>query len=319
MNKKFCSGIVTLALLSMVIGILLAGCGKVVKSGDSGEVSVEDTSSYSLPLPQPPSSLDANRRMEFIARHFWDSMDWQDTLRLKSDRFMGESIANYGSVLLSVEESKRGAMVVGMVNSLSSNQKALETVSDYAYKYFYYPGAPQYDAELYLLFVNPLLAQTDLDEAERVRLESRKIEILKNRKGRRATDFNFIDTDGKNRRFSSLFPDAEIRILMLYDPECNVCDEAVRLMSKEGDFSNAVKEHRVGVIAVNAYGQPQGGKAQRKAGMPSDWIVGYSPEGEIEEKEIYIIRATPTIYILNKEGTVIEKEITLDRLAEIVG
>lgn len=320
MKKQFCSGIVMMALLAMMIGILLSGCGNGMNKEERGKACGADTSSYTLALPQPPASIDdQQKRLEFVARHFWDAMDWQDSLLLKSDRFMGESIANYGAVLASMDESKRGAVVVGMINSLSSNPKALATVSDYAYRYFYYPGSPQYDAELYLLFLNPLLARTELDKAERLRLEHRKGEIMKNRVGRKGADFSLVDTEGKSRKFNSLFPDAELRILLLYDPECNVCEEAVRIMSAEGDFSRAVKDGRVGIVAVNAYGQPEGGAALRKDGMPQEWIVGYSPEGEVENEEIYVIRSTPAIYVLDREGRILEKDLSLDRLAEIVG
>ncbi|MDE6578771.1 MAG: DUF5106 domain-containing protein [Muribaculaceae bacterium] len=318
MKKQFCSVIVLVALAAMMIGILLSGCGKGAGS-DKEKGERADTASFSLSLPQPPASItDQEKRLEFVARHFWDAMDWQDTLLLKSDRFMGEAMANYGVLLASINENKRASIVIGLISSVSTYPKALEKLGEYAYNYFYYPGAPQYDPELYLLFLNPLLAQNNIDASERLRLENRKAEILKNRVGREASDFSFIDTDGKQRIFSSLFPDAEIKILMLYDPECNVCDEAVKLMNQEGGFSSAVKEGRVGIVAVNAYGQKDGGKAVRKQGMPEDWIVGYSPDGEIENEEIYIIRSTPSIYLLDRSGKIVEKDISLTRLSQIV-
>ena len=42
--------------------------------------------------------------------------------------------------------------------------------------------------------------------------------------------------------------------------------------------------------------------------LPSDWTIGYEP-GKIEENDIYILRAMPTIYLLDPDKIVFKKEV----------
>ena len=41
--------------------------------------------------------------------------------------------------------------------------------------------------------------------------------------------------------------------------------------------------------------------------LPEEWTVGYSPEGEIEERELYDIPTIPCIYLLDANGKVAER------------
>lgn len=282
--------------------------------------AVIDTTSYTLPLPVIPSSLSSpEERAGFLSTHYWDRMDWNDTLLLSSERFMGESMATFGQLLHMTSHDKAVASVIRMVNGAAVSERALNTVNKFAYQYFYYPDAPQHDAETYLLFINALLAQPGIDYASRVRLEERLSQINKNRVNQLASDFKYIGTDGNMHSMISTRSDADIRILMFYDPDCTVCDEAAKILSSGHSFNLAQQEGQVAVIAINADGQEEGGPAKVKKGFQPSWTVGYSPDGEVNEDEIYVIRATPSIYIIDKQGTILEKDLSLRRLAEIVG
>lgn len=281
--------------------------------------TLKDTTSYKLHMPNIPSNITSSEeRAEFLAFHYWDNMDWNDTILLKAERFMGENMATYGTILEMVPYKTAVSAVSGLINEVADNKHALRSIDEYAFSYFYYPGAPQYNEELYLLFINPLLAQSNFAEADAERLKMRKEYIHKNRVGSIAADFSFIGTDGKEHTLLKTSQEAAYRILMLYDPECEVCEDAIRIMSEAKAFTEAQKSGEVSVIAINAYGQPNGGEADRKDGMPQNWVVGYSPEGEIENEEIYAIRATPAIYVLDKDGRILMKDLSIARLSQFV-
>lgn len=298
--------------------MMLVSCGNHKPSDNEGKGQV-DTLNYILKMPDIPQSYASrDKKAEFLADHYWDNMNWNDTLLLGSERFMGESMATYGTLLGMVSPKVATASINGLINKLSTDIKALKSIEHYAFTYFYYPGAPQYDEELYLMFINPLLAQKNLPEEIRERLKTRKEYIMKNRVGSVASDFKYIGTDGKSHRLHSTAENSEYRVLMLYDPECEVCEDAIRIMSESRAFSEAQQRGIVSVIAINAYGQSEGGTAIRKKGMPQNWIVGYSPQGEIENEEIYAIRATPAVYVLDKDGKILMKDLSIPRLSQFV-
>ena len=48
--------------------------------------------------------------------------------------------------------------------------------------------------------------------------------------------------------------------------------------------------------------------------MPQGWIVGWNKQGDIRSKTLYEIRATPTLFLLDKQKKVILKDATLDQI-----
>lgn len=303
--------------LTLVASSLVIGFSALTASAQNAEPI--DTATYVLPLPAMPAELTQPAdRAAFLAEHYWDAMDWQNPLLLNADRFMGESMATYGTLLGIAPEDKAEATVASLVKTIGENQAALDKVAEYAYSYFYHPESPYYNEETYLLFIDPILTAPSTNHENKERLKFRKEEIMKNRVGNVATDFSYIGTDGEKHRLLETAPEAEYRLLMFYEPDCEVCTEAIRIMTSSASFARAQETGEVAVIAINAFGQPQGGSAQPKAGMPANWTVGYSPEGEIDEDEIYVIRTTPAIYLLDREGRILQKDLSLPRLADFV-
>lgn len=303
--------------------LLAAGCaGKTSSSIDKAPihpVEASDSTGYSLPIPMPPKEITTPEgRAAYIAAHYWDAMDWQDTLLLSSPHFMGESMANYGLFLSMSEDPDAISSIDAVVNASATNPKALATLSRYAYDYFYHPDSPQDDAELYLKFVNSFLTLPSLDDADRERLKERKSEILKNRIGSLATDFDYIGSDGQRHSLLSTAPESELRILFIYNPDCERCEKAAALMKSSPAFTAAQREGRVSVIAINAYGQEGMGPAQRKSTFPPEWTVGYSPDGKIDSEETYIIRSTPSIYLIDTIGSIIDKDLSMSKLEKLI-
>lgn len=273
-------------------------------------------SAYTLPLPDVPRSLTTpQERAAFVADHYWDGMDWRDTLLLRSDQFMGESMATYGTLLGIAPRDRAEASVRALIDSVGENSDALNTLADYSYSYFYYPESPMYDEELYFLFIDPLLSRKALSEENAERLRDRKEGMLKNRVGTIATDFEYVGTDGDTHTLFTTPKGTETTLLMFYSPECDVCEEAIKILNSSDAFAELQKEGKAQVIAINAYGQEKAGPAERKPGMPDNWIVGYSPEGRIDAEELYLIRATPAIYILDPDFRILQKDLPLPRLS----
>ncbi len=298
--------------------IMACSAGSASASTDTAKVE-RDTATYQLPLPTIPATLTTPEdRAAYLSRHYWDNMDWNDTLLLRSERFMGECMATYGTILAITPADKAVPAVSGMVSAAATSEAAIAAINDYAYDYYYYPDSPQYDPEIYLLFINALSAQPSIDMASLARLGEYRQQILKNRVGHIATDFKFVGTDGKSHSMLATRKDAKLRFLVLYDPDCTVCEEAVEIMSDSPSFAQAQADGEVAVIAINAFGQEEGGAAEVKDRFPAEWTVGYSPDGDIDANEEYVIRATPAIYILDSEGRILEKDLSINRLSQVV-
>ena len=94
----------TLLIGSLVAVMLACSCHSNGReqTGRDGVQAVSDTlprSGYVLSLPDVPPSLTApEERAAYIIAHFWDGMDFGDTLRCRDRAFMEQNFVNYLSL-----------------------------------------------------------------------------------------------------------------------------------------------------------------------------------------------------------------------------
>ena len=50
--------------------------------------------------------------------------------------------------------------------------------------------------------------------------------------------------------------------------------------------------------------------------MPPGWEVGMDEDGVIDSRELYLIRATPSFYLIGPDGKVMGKDMDLNMLMQ---
>ncbi len=78
-----------------------------------------------------------------------------------------------------------------------------------------------------------------------------------------------------------------------------------------------LRDGKISIIAIYAEGEKEVWNTVSNS-LPSAWINGYSPENGIEQEEIYILRRTPTLYLLNADNTVALKDSSVEQIIEYI-
>ncbi|KAF5308740.1 hypothetical protein FQR65_LT17982 [Abscondita terminalis] len=110
-----------------------------------------------------------------------------------------------------------------------------------------------------------------------------------------AANFEFVDSAGKNQNLHQI--GSPEKLLVFYDPECSHCAEAVVAVSPVEDF-NKWK-----------------GLSGKYSGT---WINWFDKKGDLKQKELYDIKAFPTIYLLDKNNKVILKDASLEQVLSLL-
>lgn len=164
----------------------------------------------------------------------------------------------------------------------------------------------------FLAFSSPISARDQhaadsaamaLKEAELERDRFLKEMEMKNRPGTKAADFAFVSRDGKSYTLHSR-PETLKTILIFYNPDCHDCHEAMERIDR------ATLSDRFRILAIDAEEDREMWE-KTKDSLPAGWTVGFSTD-PIQEEDIYILPDTPTIYILDRDNTVILKETDVD-------
>ena len=111
--------------------------------------------------------------------------------------------------------------------------------------------------------------------------------------------------------------DAPYTVLFVWDPDCGHCKKS---MPKMLEFYDNYKDKGVEVFAVctKTYEEmPACAKTMKEKGMVN-WINAIDPFIKSKYKQIYDIRSTPQIFILDENKKIISKKIGAEQIAEVM-
>lgn len=264
-----------------------------------------------LPLPEVPASLTVpEERAEYIICHFWDGMDFADTLRSHDRLFMEQNFANFISLFPHARQETLPPYIDKLLEQAAVDSVASGLVKSIAERYLDDPNSPMRNEEYYILFLEGQLRLPGLPEKERVHLAYRLETAKKNRPGVKATDFSYIDRDGNRRTLHNT--QGKQLLLLFYDPACSHCSEILDGLRESTLIADLVAGNELSVLAVYTEGDRKLWD-ETKSSLPREWIVAID-DSSIVDRELYDLPAMPVIYLLGKEKNVLLKDPTPEAL-----
>lgn len=259
-----------------------------------------------LPLAEPPATLRTPaERAAWMVAHFWDAMDFRDTLRSRDRDFMEQQFANYLSLFPYADTAALRPALRRLVDGAAADSEALLLVGEIAEKYLYDPNSPMLDEGYFILFLEALVASDALDEAERIRPAYLLGAARKNRPGMPAADFAYLTRDGRRQTLRTT--PGEQTLLLFYDPDCDHCREIMQALASSPRLRRAIAAGQLTVVALYADGD-RAAWDRTKEQLPAEWIVGFDT-GAIREGELYVLPAMPTLYLLDRDKRVVVKDL----------
>ncbi len=258
-----------------------------------------------LPLPTVPDSLTVPmQRADYILEHFWDAMDWSDTVLSRDTTFMEQHISNYFSVVPhSSPEGARRAMH-DFVGHAMADSLTLHLITTLTHRYLGEPQSPVYDDTAYEQMCRVLSTVYPSKSPQGTYIAYQLECLRKNHPGTTATDFVFIDRDGiQHRLLETLNPQART-ILVFFDPDCPDCHSLADTMGNDADIKQQISAGILQVVFITPFDTPVSLWQSYAATLPHQWIVGYSPKGHIDTDELYYLPAIPAIYLLEPDAIV---------------
>ena len=284
----------------------LAGCDG--KPKQQNVEKVDKTDDVTFKLPEIPVSLNTpEARGDYLILHYWDNFDFTDSLFSTSPKAVEQFFVDFIDISsrISMPTAKEG--INRLMQRISQNPNIQNFFIDLLEKYLYDPNSPMRDEELYIPVLEYIVASPDVRTEDKIRSEYRLKMVLKNRLGTLATNFKFVDRTGKARWLS----DVKNEYILLYfnNPGCAGCQQ-VTAQIKESVYA---ENSRITILAIYPDSDlAEWKKAQHE--IPKNWISGYSPNGEVIEKELYDLKAIPTLYLLNRDRKIVLKDTTMGQI-----
>ncbi len=264
-----------------------------------------------LPLPSIPATLrTVPARAAYVLEHFWDGLDFCDTLCSRDRAFMEQNFANFLSLFPHADTASLRPSVHRLLTRAEADTAAWQLVTEVAEKYLYEAASPMFDEGYFMLFLEEMLRSPLPDAYEKVRpaylLEAAK----KNRPGMQAADFAYVTREGGRQTLRGTR--GERLLLIFYDPDCEHCREVMEVLRTDARIRRRIEAGELTVLAVYVNGD-RALWDRTKGSLPAEWIVGFE-QGVIDERELYVLPALPSLYLLDGERRVLLKDASLPQL-----
>ena len=299
-------GSVRYRILTGLWVVLLFVCGCRDGRGRTAVVAEKQVAEY-YKVPVAPSMLSGQERIDdFYARNWWRDFDFTDSLQAAltdSVYFMG-LFSDWTRVLERVPDVGPGC-VEDVMSRASATKKCFEMFVMAAREVLADPNSQWRDDELYMPVLRVRIASPFTDEATRERLRYRLDILSQNRIGHKANNIRYTLFDGFEGTLYGI--KAEYTLVFINNPGCEMCRTVREEICASDLLSRYIASGRLKVLAIYP-DQDLDEWLRYRREMPKDWINGYDRECVMRSQGTYNLTAIPSLYLLDKDKTVLIKD-----------
>ena len=262
----------------------------------------------------PDGTLDAPRQLIIYRQQFWDNVDFSD-YRLLRTPVIANKLKRYITELV----PQSADSIIKVSNAL------IDRVEEHPpyFKFFanwvgvnYEPGRAEImDADA--IFVNQVKNYFTYDKAfwadsaSIYSLQLRAAEMQNSLVGQKGPNVTSTDLNGQKQSIYDI-EDPYI-VVFLYNPTCDHCREQVPVLV---DLYNNWNGPGLEVYAIAIETTDDEWRTYvAEAKMP--WINVFDPTNESIYKTYYVDK-TPEVYVLNRDRTIVAKNINVNQIAEVI-
>lgn len=286
--------------MGLIVGLLWACNGNNNSKKESNETTPQKASMTST----TDSSL----------LHFWDKFDMNDTAQVKNPDIGEQKLADFIGLLSTTPDSAlRDKAVDGMLDKAKSNRPNFDHFIKLYERYLYDGNSPMRNDIVYESVLRYLIKTDLLSDLEKEAYRPIYKLLLRNKAGQLAEDFSYELANGKKQKLSQT--KGKYTFLMFYDPECSHCKETIHQLRDTPQLVQLFEQQQVQVLAID----PWGDRNKWKNYMPEiseKWINGFDAESKILSFNLYDLKASPTIYLLDENKRVLLKDTYLQPVIE---
>ena len=281
-----------------------------------------------LPFPEtvPPAMMeDPLDRAEYMALNMWNViLDPSRSYPCDSAYVSGvrredveQKFANWTQILSSIRMPAAEKAVKRLYDKAlacetkDTSSNIFETFRDLVDKYLFDPNSPLRNEDFYGVYAAKLAGCGILSPEIRDKYSRDARLCALNKVGTKAADFRFADARGRIRTLYGI--QAPFTLLFFSNPGCGACMNIINILKGDPSISQMISE---GVIAVlNIYIDEDLDEWRSYMPVyPEEWYNGFDPDFAIRNEILYNVRAIPSLYLLDKDKTVLLKDAPEDRM-----
>ncbi len=283
-----------------------------------------------VPLPtkyqNPKTRADSVAQYRYAKEHYWDNFDFMDGRLVRTPIFENK-LKNYINNWVvpdpdSIIYEQNWMMALGRNDPEMSRYLISYFIDNYMYpKIMGQDKVFLHTYERYVANNNPVTSW--LNEKQRKAITERAYMVMANQLGSPAYDMALVDTAGKMYKLYDV--KAEYVVVAFWDPHCGKCKE--ELPKLDSLYKKSWKKNNIQIYAVMVNEESLSDWAPFIREHGKGWVHVHQTKKmrEAEEtakqpnfRQLYDMRSTPTLFLLDKDKKIIAKNIGLEDLNNVL-
>lgn len=262
--------------------------------------------------PTLPPMLTEEASVEFVARHWWDNLDYSDPAWI-ADTVMLESAFGVWAQALKALPEASAVPLAGELISRGETTPAMQLrLLDVMEYFWHHPNSPFRDEYLFEAALEAVVSAPAIDETAKLRPQTMLSAVRKNRPGSVASDISF--TTGSGRRGTVHAIEADYLLIMFYEPGCPECARFEQHIPRSEQLSPLLASGRLKVVALYPGVDVEAWRAHLPQ-MPAGWTVGHASLFE-SGAAAYDLPGIPSLYLLDRHKRVLLKDAMYEDVEE---
>lgn len=264
---------------------------------------------FQMPIV-PDSITSLYDRADYLMAHYWDFCDAKKAFSTRS-RFSASVIDFFNLMPYGTVPGVTTAMNTFM-KKISTGKDQVQFVADIAEATFYSDTASIYSDQLYLIFLDELLANKKLDKNAKLRYAHQRQLLQASQPGQPFPPLAYTDPIGQSHTFA---PDTlkSGAIIFFNDPDCSDCSMARLRIDADVLSRIAIEKGLVDFYSIYP-GEAEAEWIAQATTYPSTWIAGAAPDAD----QTVDLRFSPLFYVLNKDGSILLSTNNVDAIIDIL-
>ena len=258
--------------------------------------------------PSAPEEMDnLQDRSDYLMEHFWDQMDFKNKSSVDQNA-LNDAFMVYAAPMRFAAIENVDSSVTKLLQSTAKNPVLSLQFAKAAEEALYGPRANFWHDGIYLRFVDNVLQNKQIKKERKQKYQRIKKILSNTLQGTVPPEFDYTTPEGKKSHY---YPNGVITVIEFGDPDCDDCRMAKLKMDTNVKFSSLVDRGKINVLFI--YVDPEDGWEKKLKDYPAKWYVGSSEE----VSDLYDLRETPAIYVIDRDGKIAVKNVTVETAMQI--
>ena len=270
-----------------------------------------DNNIYIDPLftyPMAPEGLpDLQSRTDWLMENFWNDFDFK-----KKDAVdqiaLNHAFGVYTESMVYASRKKAEEGVKNLVKKLKDNPTLSYQFLRAAEENMYSPRAGVWADEVYIPFIENLLANKKVSEGRKARYRAQLALLKANLIGAPLPSFNYTSSQGSHRKFE---PSKEFTLVEFAGLDCDGCRYSNLKMDISSTVNDLIDDGRLGVLIILP-GESVNPDLTPIKNLPEKWNGGVSSDAF----DLVDIRINPSFFLLDKNGKILLKNYSIDDIIQ---